>query len=403
MQLKSLHESVHKQIMKRKEDLYSISDYIFNHPELGDEEYLSSAYLQKALEAAGFTVTRPYKGIETAFRAELRNGDGPRVAFLAEYDALPGYGPDKKPGHACGHNWIAATCAGAGIILADMKEQFAGTVVVFGTPAEETTGRKVDLAKAGAFDDIDAAFQMHLYQNTNLNSRALAMDAAEFTFIGKASHAAVNPEDGINALDAVMLTFSGINFLRQQLGSDVRIHGVVTEGGEAPNTIPARCKCLFYVRAAKKSYFEKVFEKVKNCARGAALMTGAELVIDYPENTYYDLQLNPILVRQMEQHMKLAGFDALNEEDEEPGSTDLGNVSYSCPVLYANVGIADGKALVHEEAFLDVANSDEAKAKLLKAAQCFVCAALELSASPELVQEVKKSFQEMLEKNGPSI
>ncbi|RVU54243.1 M20 family peptidase [Anaerosphaera multitolerans] len=372
--------------------IFEVSDYIFNNPELGDEEYKSSAYLTKLLIEEGFKVEKPYMDLETAFRAEFKNGDGPTVAFLAEYDALPGYGPDKKPAHACGHNWIAASTVGAAILLAKDKELFKGTIVVFGTPAEETTGRKIDMAEGGAFDNIDAAFQMHLYKNTNLKARALAMGALEFEFTGKATHASVNPEDGINALDAVMLTFTGINYLRQQLKSDVRIHGIVTKGGDAANTIPDHCKCLFYVRAAKKDYFEKTYEKVKNCAKGASLMTGAQLKINYPENTYYDLVVNTTLAELMEKHMALSGFEPLCQEEEVPGSTDIGNVSYACPTLYGNVGIGDGKALVHEEAFLQYANSEEAKNRLLMVVESFLGVAIELSENPKLVQEVKENF-----------
>lgn len=388
----NLHNYVRREIHKNKNEFFEISDFIFEHPELGDEEFKSSNYLANLLEENGFTVEKPYLNLETAFRAEFKNGDGPTIAFLAEYDALPGYGPNKLPAHACGHNWIAATTVGAGILLSKQKDLFKGTIVVFGTPAEETTGRKIDMADSGAFDNVDAAFQMHLHENSNLKARALAMGALEFEFLGKATHAAVNPEDGVNALDAVMLTFTGINYLRQQLKSDVRIHGIVTEGGQAANTIPDHCKCLFYVRAAKKNYFEKVYEKVKNCAKGAALMTGAELKINYPENTYYDLILNPVLLELMEKHMELSGFEPLSDVEEIPGSTDIGNVSYACPTLYGNVGIANGEAIVHEEKFIQYANSSEAKERILTTVESFVCGAIELSQNPEMVKEVKNSF-----------
>ncbi|QIB67900.1 M20 family metallopeptidase [Aminipila butyrica] len=387
-----------KSVLKQlEEQIAEISDYIFEHPELGDEEYQSVAYLTKLLRDQGFQVECPYKGLETAFRAEFGDDNAPRIAFLAEYDALPGYGPEKKPAHACGHNWIAATTVGAGLALAKLKDSFKGKVVVIGTPAEETTGRKIDLANSGAFDDIDAAFQMHLYENSNLRGRALAMDSVEFEFIGKASHAAVHPYEGINALDAVQLTFNGISFLRQQLKSDVRIHGIITEGGEAPNTIPNHCKCLFYVRAAKKSYFQEVFEKVKNCGRGAALMTGTELKINQYENAYDDLIINPVLADIAAKYMEQAGFEALSQEDEVPGSTDIGNVSYCCPTLYGNVGIADGKVKVHEEDFLEHANGSEAKKRMMMTVETFVRSALELYSDADLRKRVREAFEKAIE------
>lgn len=383
-------------VQELKEQIFNIGDYIFEHPELGDAEYLSVEYLTGLLRAYGFKVECPYKDLKTAFRAELGDEATPKIAFLAEYDALPGYGPDKKPAHACGHNWIAATTVGAALALSKLKSSFNGRIVVIGTPAEETTGRKIDLANNGAFDDIDAAFQMHLYENSNLKGRALAMDSVEFEFIGKASHAAVYPYDGINALDAVQLTFNGISFLRQQLKSDVRIHGIVTEGGEAPNIIPDRCKCLFYVRAAKKKYFQEVFEKVKNCARGAALMTGAELKINQYENAYDDLIINPVLAEITAKYMERAGFEPLSQEDEIPGSTDIGNVSYCCPTLYGNVGIAGGKAKVHEEEFLKYANSDKAKERMLMTVETFVNSAIELYQNSELRKNVKENFEKAI-------
>lgn len=391
--MEKLHAGIREQVEALKDSLFDISTFIFEHPELGDEERESCAYLTGLLKANGFTVTCPYKGVETAFRAELENGEGPTIAFLAEYDALPGYGPEQKPAHACGHNWIAATTVGAGLALSRMTDRFSGKVVVFGTPAEETTGRKIDLAQAGAFDDVDAAFQMHLSVNTNLRAKALAMNSAEFEFFGRAAHAAAYPEEGVNALDAVILTFNGVNALRQQLQSDVRIHGIITEGGKAANVIPDHCKCLFYVRAARKSYFLEVFEKVKDCARAAAMMTGAELKINYYENQYDDLQVNPVLAELMARHMAASGFEPLSKAGEVPSSTDLGNVSYRCPVLYGNVGIAEGRAVVHEEAFIPYVNGQEAHKRLLQTVESFIGSALELYDTPALVEEVHRVFR----------
>ncbi|MDD7281542.1 MAG: amidohydrolase, partial [Erysipelotrichaceae bacterium] len=176
-----------------KKEIENISEYIFNHPELGNEEFQSSQYLVDVLKSHGFDVEYPYCDIPTSFRAEFKKGEGRKVAFLAEYDALPGYGPNKdEVAHACGHNWIAASCLGAAITLSKL-ENISGTIVVIGTPAEETTGGKCELVMKHAFDDIDAAIQMHLGAENNINVVTLAMDSIEFTFKGKASHAAAYP------------------------------------------------------------------------------------------------------------------------------------------------------------------------------------------------------------------
>ncbi|MBP2645600.1 MAG: amidohydrolase [Firmicutes bacterium] len=307
--MEDMEKQVDSVVLELKEKLEGISDYIFEHPELGDEEYLSSQYLVNILLENGFKVQYPYLGVQTAFRAELGDDDGITIAFLAEYDALPYCGEEKKAAHTCGHNWIAGSTVGAALALSKIKEVFTGKVVVLGTPAEETIGRKIDLVNKGAFDDIDAVFQMHLCETTNLKAKALAMDSWGFEFKGKASHAAAYPHEGINALDAINLTFAGINALRQQLKPDVRIHGIITEGGEAPNIIPERCTCQFYVRSEKRSYLTQVSEKVKNCAKGAALMTGAKLDIKQFENSYDDLVLNSQLIELMHKNLKKAGFE----------------------------------------------------------------------------------------------
>ncbi|QZY54055.1 M20 family metallopeptidase [Crassaminicella profunda] len=392
---KMIQEKIDQLVKMYQTEIESISDYIFNHPELGCQEYKSSKFMVDVLKKHNFKIEYPYLEIDTSFRAEFGDEEGPVIAFLAEYDALPGYGEEKKPAHACGHNWIAATTVGAGIVLSKIKDAFKGKIVVVGTPAEETVGSKVDLVNRGAFKDINAVFQMHLYEENNLRAKALAMDSWEFEFVGKASHAASYPFDGINALDAVNLTFAGISALRQQLKPDVRIHGIITKGGEAANIIPDYCSCKFYVRAEKRSYLDIVSEKVKNCARGAALMTGAKLKINQFENSYDDLVVNKALLEITRKNLENVGFKNFSERDEIPGSTDIGNVSYAAPTMYGNIGIADGKAKVHEEEFLQYANSKEAKEKIRMVVRAFAYSALELFKNEELMNQVQEEFEKI--------
>jgi amidohydrolase len=366
-----------------RNEIVGISNYIFEHPELGGSEYKCSAFLTDLLQKNGFRVQYPYCGIPTAFRAEMGNPSGAKVAFLPEYDALPGYGAEKKPAHACGHNWIAASSVGAALILSKMKPPLKGAVVVIGTPAEETVGRKVDLIGAGAFRDIKAVLQMHLGESTNLNVSALAIDSWKFDFFGKASHAASYPFYGVNALDAVNLTFSGIGALRQQLKPDVRIHGIITDGGSTPNIIPGYASCKFYVRSENRAYLDEVSEKVKNCARGAALMTGAKLDISKFENSFDNLKINSSLKERMARNLVKCGIDGFCEEPEFAGSTDMGNVSRRVPVFYGNIGVGGGKARAHEEMFLSFVNSEEAHSKLLKVAKAFAYTAVEIFSDAE--------------------
>ena len=372
-------------------EIEAVSDFIFNNPELGDEEYISSKYLVDKMKEYGFNTVYPYCNLDTAFRAELGDECGPTIAFLAEYDALPGYGENKEPAHACGHNWIAASTLGACIVLSKLKENFKGKIVLIGTPAEESTGGKCDLVKAGAFDDIDVCYQMHIESFNNVNCKALAMDSLEFSFEGVAAHAASHPHMGVNALDAVQLTFAGINALRQHVTPDVRIHGIVSNGGDAPNIVPEKAACKFYIRASERSYLNELTEKIINCAKGAELMTGAKLSYRYFENSFDNIINNKVLQDITKKNLVQVGITDILEGKEGPvGSTDIGNVSQVCPTMYTEIALdINPMVYVHEEAFLNYANSKEAYDKLHKSVKAMVGCALEIYLQDGLLDEIK--------------
>lgn len=365
-----------------------VSTFIFEHPELGEKEYVSSKYLTDKIRKHGFEVQYPYCDIETAFRAELKCGDGPKVAFLAEYDALPGYGENHdKNGHACGHNWIAALTYGVCVSLSKLKDLFKGTIVFMGTPAEETVGAKCDMIDRGAFDDIDAVFQMHLGGINNLDTVALAMDSIEFSFEGVAAHAAAYPHLGVNALDAVQLTYAGINALRQHITPDARIHGIITNGGQAANIVPHKAQCRITIRAEKREYLNTLTQKVINCARGAELMTGAKLSYRNFENSFDDLVNNENLRNLVKKNLIKTGITEFTKPNGSFGSSDIGNVSHVCPTFYCEIDATGGKeAFVHEEGFLQVANSEEAHDKLNKSIKALVLSAIEVSQNPDILK-----------------
>ncbi len=366
-----------------------ISETIFEHPELGMKEHFSSNYLAKCLESYGFTVTIPYLNMDTAFRAEFCCGSGlTKVAFLAEYDALPGYGPNgDQNAHACGHNWIAASTLGAALTLAQLKDHFDGTIVVIGTPAEETIGGKCDLVERGAFDDIDAAIQMHLGAENNTNVITLAMDSIEFNFEGKAAHAAAYPQLGINALDGVQLMFAGVNALRQHMQSDARVAGIITKGGSACNTVPDQASCQFYIRAAKRSYLQELTEKIINCAKGAALMCGAKLEYHNFENSYDDLIYHEGLRTLLRRHLEELGVKHFVDQDAQAsGSSDIGNVSQVCPSVYCEIDTgADPKVFAHHEDFLSYVHGDAARNTLHTAVKAMALTALDVFKDPALL------------------
>lgn len=366
------------EIAKKAEE---VSTFIFNHPEKGDQEFLSSKYLTGEIAKLGFKVTYPYMGIETAFRCELGDEDGPSVGFLAEYDALPGYGKNHDAmAHACGHNWIAAGTFAACAALAGIKDEFHGKIVYIGTPAEENIGRKVDMAQKGAFDDLSAVFQMHLNHSTVVDTVALAMVDFLFEFKGVAAHASSNAQNGVNALEACNLTIAGINALRQHLEPDVRIHYAIVNGGGAPNVVPEYASMEIFVRAGQKDYLEKVIEKVLNCARGAELMTGAAFHFTRAQNTFYDIKQHEKLKGMIKEQLITLGItDFVKGDIYHTGSTDIGNVSYACPTCYCEIGTGHvSDAHVHEEEFLKIVDSDEAHRLLHLSAKAMAGAALQV-------------------------
>ena len=383
----NIKEKLYNNIENLKNEIENISEFVFEHAELGNEEYISSAYLVQKLKEYGFQVTYPYLDIPTAFRAEYKKGDGLKIAFLPEYDALPGYGETKdKNAHACGHNWIAATTLGAAIGLATLDENFNGTIVVIGTPAEETVGGKCELVGKGAFSDIDAVIQMHLGAENNINVLTLAMDSIEFIFFGVASHAAAYPEKGVNALDAVNLMFAGVNALRQHMKADARVAGIITEGGMACNIVPDKASCRYYIRSKERTYLKELTQKIINCARGAALMTGAELEYHNFENSYDNLIYNESLRNLLKTNLEDLGVSNFVDDFEASGSSDIGNVSQVCPTVYCEIDTgAYPKVFAHHETFLDYVHGENARTTLDIATKAMAYTALQIFLDPQLL------------------
>lgn len=383
----NIKEKLYNNIENLKNEIENISEFVFEHAELGNEEYISSAYLVQKLKEYGFQVTYPYLDIPTAFRAEYKKGDGLKIAFLPEYDALPGYGETKdKNAHACGHNWIAATTLGAAIGLATLDENFNGTIVVIGTPAEETVGGKCELVDKGAFSDIDAVIQMHLGAENNINVLTLAMDSIEFNFFGVASHAAAYPEKGVNALDTVNLMFAGVNALRQHMKADARVAGIITEGGMACNIVPDKASCRYYIRSKERTYLKELTQKIINCARGAALMTGAELEYHNFENSYDNLIYNESLRNLLKTNLEDLGVSNFVDDFEASGSSDIGNVSQVCPTVYCEIDTeAYPKVFAHHETFLDYVHGENARTTLDIATKAMAYTALQIFLDPQLL------------------
>lgn len=383
----SLRVKIIAEIEKIKPRAIEMADYIFDNPELGKEEFNSQKYLTGELKRNGFSVELKTGAIDTAFRAEFAfKKPGPSVAFLAEYDALP------QMGHACHHHIIASSSVNTAIALSRLKEELCGKIVVVGTPAEEGMGAKGFMSKNGAFKGLDVGLMFHGGSKNNTRLIVLAMDGLEFAYKGKAAHAAAAPYEGINALDAVILLFTSINALRQQLKEDVRIHGNITKGGDAVNIIPETAAAQFYIRAKQRKYLNEVIERVKNCARGAALQTGAELTISVFEEQCSDLLKNTKLIDEFERNFVSLG----GEIDTEPfllGSSDIGSLSYTLPVIHPMVKTAGDGCALHTEEFLKCGTTDIAHEGMILGMKSIALTGARAMIDPGFLKAVKEEFE----------
>lgn len=384
-----MRTTVLQTIDQNRERLWELASYIGSHPELGHEEFLASARLTAELEHNGFTVERNILELPTAFIATYTAPKpGPVIAILCEYDALP------ELGHACGHHLISAMSLGAALGVKAVLDETGGTLRVYGTPAEETMGAKVPMAAAGLFRDVDVALMAHPYHAFVHSGESLAMDALQFAYHGKASHAAASPHEGINALDAVIQLFNGISALRQQLPQHVRIHGIITEGGKAANIIPEYAAAQFYVRSATRPITDETVAKVIRCAEGAALQTGARLEITNYEYPYDELITNRSLSSAYTRNLESLGI-ALSaiRDSKDNGSLDLGNVSRQCPTIHPYVQVCDEPYLLHTVEFRDAAMQSRALEGVMTGAKALALTAYDALTQPELLAAIKAEFQ----------
>ena len=370
-----------------RDEWIRISAAIHAKPETAFQEFQSAALLCETLESHGFSVERGVGGLETAFRAVARGkGRGPTIALLAEYDALPDLG------HACGHNIIATCAIAAGIGVRKVMDQLPGRVLVIGSPAEEGGGGKLILLEQGLFSDVDAAMMVHPASRTMVERTSLASSRLTVEFAGKASHAAAAPEDGINALEAVILTFNNVNALRLHLKSDARVHGIITHGGTAANIIPEYAAAIFSVRAAKQDYADEILQRVIQCAQGAGIATGAQLTYS-TQPGYAEMIPNPVMARLFAENWRAIGVEVHDPRpNERMGSTDMGNISQALPSLHAYLAIAPEGTPGHTVEFREASITPAAHAGLLNAAKGMAMTAIDLLSNPQLMQAVKQEF-----------
>lgn len=389
--MKQYIDQLEKIYEKNLPALKNLNQYLYENPELGNCEYKAAEAHKNLLSLLGFDITDSYCGIETAYLASYASSNsdvGAKIAYLTEYDALPGIG------HGCGHNILGTAGIAAAALLKNFVDSFGGKVLVIGCPAEETNGAKVDMSKMGVFDNLDAAIIVHPTGEYHFRSgTSQAMEALQFTFKGKTSHAAGAPFDGINALDGVLNLFSGINALRQQTHPSARIHGIISEGGRAANIIPDLAIANFYVRAPKSSQLKELVEKVKNCAKGAALASGTELEISNYEYGFADLITNKTLSSIYENNLNLLGVTEIKTK-EGMGSTDAGNVSYCCPTIHPSFPISKEKLIGHSVEFAQASVSDTAYEGMREAVLAMALTGIQLLTQEDTLQKIKEEFQQ---------
>ncbi|MDE2787781.1 MAG: amidohydrolase [Chloroflexota bacterium] len=398
----ALASSSNSTIEGSKQELFDLSKDVHAHPELNYQEFYSSNALAGFLEKHSLQVERGVGGVETAFRATIPGGagEGPTIAVLAEYDALP------EIGHGCGHNLIAMAAMGAALGLQANAADLPGRIEIIGTPAEEGGGGKIRLLEAGVFDGVDATLSSHPFSNRTVipaaapkgESWSLAMVGYRYMFHGRAAHAAAAPEAGINALNAVIHLFTGIDALRQHLRDDVRMHGVITDGGLAPNVVPEFAAANFMLRSRDGQYLSnEVVGKVAAIAEGAAAMTGARLEVEEFYPFYENVQPNVVLAQAVAANIQALGIrldEPVSGRAGSGASTDFGNVSQAMPAFELRYAVSETPVASHTRDMCATAITDFALSNALSVAKALSLTASDLLRDATLVEAAKSEFAE---------
>jgi amidohydrolase len=368
--------------------LFDISARMHAEVELAFEEAKAQAWQCAALRNAGFTIEEGLGSLKTAFRATVKSGKpGPKIAFLCEYDGLPVYG------QSCGHNVVAAAGVGAAIGLAKVIDRIGGEAIALGTPGEEGGGGKNILHREGFFDGIDAMMLIYPGMDNIAHSRTVGATRVQVAYFGKAAHAAARPELGINALDAMLLAFNGISALRQQLPSEVRVHGIITKGGTLPQVIPDHTTAVLTVRANDAATLERVIPRVDACLTGAALMTGARLERTWRDTPGRALLSNFAIARSFERNLKDLGRTT-RPRDELSGawSGDTGNVSWFVPTIQPQMEMTGRDVPPHSHEFHAASIGPAAEACILDSAKAMAMTAIDLISDKDLLAAAKAEF-----------
>lgn len=371
-----------------RDEILGLSHRIHADPEPAYEEHHASAWVAEVLARHGFEVQHPAGSLATAIRAVRRggrDGDGPRIGILAEYDALPGLG------HGCGHNTMAASGVGAAIALASVADELPGEIVFLGTPAEERGSGKAQMIEDGLFEGLDAALLYHPCDRSHVEIRALASEDVEVVFHGLEAHASSDPWLGRNALDAMILLFSSVGLWRQQLRPSSRVHGIIRDGGKAANIIPGRTAAWFMIRSDDEAYYATMRDRFGELCEAAAKATGTTVEVAFTGKAS-TMRNNPVLVERFRANMVAYGIEDQGD-DASAGSTDMANVSWVCPTIHPELAMAPEGTPGHSILFRDAAVTPQADETTLLAATLVAQTAYELYADPSLVEAAWRAFR----------
>ena len=389
MSLEQLKKDVCAAVDGMAEELLALSHAIHGEPELALEEFKAAKRLSDAVESHGIQVQREAFGLKTGCAAEFGKAGGPNIAILSEYDALPGIG------HACGHNIIATTGYGAAIALSKLNGRLPGRVRYLGTPAEERYGGKEIMARHGAFDGTDAAMMIHPSNQNLVTMPCIAISDVEAIFHGRSAHASAMPYRGLNALDAVVTAYQAIAQLRQHIRNTDRIHGIITEGGLAPNIVPERAACRFYVRAADAHELAPLKARVQKCFEAGALATGCTLEARWGDTDYLDMKTNWPMAELYERNAARLGREFFPVRDLPPGyagSTDMGNISHRVPSIHPMLSAAPPGVIIHNPEFTRYAASPAGDAAVIDGAKSLALTALDLMADAGSLAAARADF-----------
>lgn len=383
-----MKEKIREIIKRLSEQLCAMSDEIFDYNEPAFQEVRSSGLLADYLEANGFQVERGIAEIDTAFRAVWEQGTGgPSIGLLAEYDALEGLG------HACGHHMQGPSILGAAMAVKELCEDIPYRLVVYGTPAEETVGGKIIMQERGCFQDIDVALMMHGAPDTCVDVKCMALEDFVVTFKGVSAHAAMSPDVGRSALDAALLSFQGIEFLREHVKEDSRIHYAILEGGGPPNVVPKKAVAEYTLRSYDTKYLEEsIVKRFIKILDGACLMTETEYTLErsYPFKAKIPCYgLNDLIM----ENARYFEAPQLSLPREKTGSTDFGNVMFEVPGSCIRVAFVPEGVSAHSQEYLDAGKSERAHQAVCCGAEILAGTVVDLLNSQEKLRAINKEFQ----------